>query len=169
MTVDVNRTEHARAQDHRGQRALDALTVGDERQRRLDLGLQVFVSSEAPQRTQRSFDQLGHLTRLLVEQETAGLDARDFEHLFEKGVKPLRLPLQHLDVARVGGLALLQTARERIGKALDAGERRLQLVRRHREESVLARLALRGRQHRSGSGEQRLERPEVAQAALETE
>ena len=104
-----------------------------------------------------------------MEQETAGLDARDFEHLFEKGVEPLRLPLQHLDVARVGRLALLQPARERIGKALDAGQRRLQLVCRHREEPVLARLALRGRQHRSGAGEQRLQRPEVAQAALETQ
>ena len=145
----MNRAEHARTQDHRGQRALDALAIGDQRQRRLDLGLQIVVGPEAAQRAARGLDQLGHLARLLVEHETAGLDARDFEHLFQKRMEPFRLPLKNLDVARVGRLALLQPARERIGKALDAGERRLQLVRREREEAVLARLPLRSRQHRA--------------------
>src|SRR6185503_2971523 len=70
--------------------------------------------------------------------------ARDLQHLLEQGMEALRLPLQDLDVARVARLPLLQAAGERIRESLDAGERRLQLVRREREEAVLARVALGG-------------------------
>src|ERR1700716_1585643 len=84
-------------------------------------------------------------------------------------MEPLRLPLQHLHVVRVAVLASLQFARERIGETLDAGEGRLQLVRREAEEAILARLALSGGEHRAGAREERPQRAEIAQAAVEPE
>ena len=153
--IDGDRAQDAGAQDHRGQRALDPLAVGDQRKRGLDVRVDVRVRSQAPQRSARGLDQLDRFAGLLVQHEPRSLDARDLEHLFQERVEPFRLPLQHLHAAGITCLALLQAARKRIGEPLDAGERRLQLVRGEREEPVLAGFAFRGREDRGRPREQR--------------
>ena len=165
--IDAHRTEGTGAHDHRRQGALDALAIRKERKARLDVRVDVGIGAESAERTPRRLDQLDHFARLLVQHEAAGLDARDFQHLFEKGVEAFRLPLQDLDVPRIAGLAFLQPPRQRVGEPLDAGERRLQLMRGEREETVLAGLALGGGEHRGGAGEERLQRAQVAQPSVE--
>ena len=165
--VDGHRPERAAAQHHRRQRPLDALAVRHQGQGRLDVRLDVSVGAQPAQRAARRFHQLHHLAGLLVQDEAPGLDARDFQHLLQQQVQPLRLPLQHLHVARVAGLSLLQAARERVGETLDAGQRRLQLVRREAQETILARFTLGCREHRAGAREEGRERAQIAQAAVE--
>jgi hypothetical protein len=151
------------------QRSLDALAVGLQRQRRRNLELQIRVLAQPPQRSAARLRQLEQLARLLVQREARGLDARDLQHLFQERVQPLCLALQDLHVLRIARLTFLQPARERIGEALDAGERRLQLVSGEREEAILARLALGGGQHGARAGQERLQRAQVSRRAVELE
>ena len=45
--VDAHRSERAGAQDHRGEGALDALAIGEERKRRLDVRVDVRIGAKA--------------------------------------------------------------------------------------------------------------------------